>query len=109
MDAMIKFAFERINQQLIEMVERVKQLESKCAQLEKQCGQVPSVPQVPTSDELINVTVAKSILDVSKNTFLSMVAKGMFTPIRLNLRTIRYSRAEIQRYIDRMRGLIPAT
>jgi predicted DNA-binding transcriptional regulator AlpA len=108
MDAMITFAFERINQQLSEMAERIKQLESKCAQLEKQRGQSASVPQAPSNDELINVTVAKTILNVSRNTFLTMVTKGMFTPIRLNLRTVRYSRAEVQQFIDRKRGLIPA-
>ncbi len=108
MEAMVKFAFERINQQLTEMIERVKQLEAKCTQLEKQDGNNASNPQPVPQDELINVAVAKTILNVSRNTFLTMVAKGVFTPIRMNLRTIRYSRVEIQRFIDQKRGLIPS-
>lgn len=105
MDAMIKFAFERMTQQLTAMAERIKQLENRCQQLEKQKPQF-NVATVPVNDELINVKVAKTILDVSRNTFLTMVTKGVFTPIRMNLRTIRYSRLEIQRFIDQRSGLI---
>lgn len=105
MDAMIKFAFERMDQQLTSMAERIKQLENRCQQLEKHKPQ-SNVATVPVNDELINVKVAKTILDVSRNTFLTMVAKGIFTPIRMNLRTIRYSRLEIQRFIDQKSGLI---
>lgn len=102
---MIKFAFERMDQQLTAMSERIKQLESKCQQLEKQKPKL-NAETAPVNDELINVKVAKTILDVSRNTFLTMVAKGVFTPIRMNLRTIRYSRLEIQRFIDQRSGLI---
>jgi predicted DNA-binding transcriptional regulator AlpA len=105
MDAMIKFAFERMDQQLTAMAERIKQLENKCQQLEKQKPKL-NAETAPVNDELINVKVAKTILDVSRNTFLTMVAKGVFTPIRMNLRTIRYSRLEIQRFIDQRSGLI---
>lgn len=106
MDAVIKLAFERMTQQIRELSEEVKQLRNKCAQLEIQKQQVQIRTANPVNDELINVTVAKKILDVSRNTFLSMVSKGIFTPIRMNLRTIRYSRAEIQSYIDQKRGLV---
>lgn len=95
-----------MTQQIRELSEEVKQLRNKCAQLEiqKQPVQIGTTNQI--NDELINVTVAKKILDVSRNTFLSMVSKGIFTPIRMNLRTIRYSRIEIQTYIDQKRGLV---
>lgn len=106
MDAMIKFAFERMDEQLTAMAQRIKQLEGRCQQLEKQKQPISSVTTVPSNDELVSVKIAKTILDVSRNTFLSMVAKGVFTPIRMNLRTIRYSRTEIQSYINRKRGLI---
>jgi predicted DNA-binding transcriptional regulator AlpA len=109
MDAMIKFAFERMDQQLTAMTERIKQLESRCQQLEKLKQPISSVTTIPSNDELINVKVAKTILDVSRNTFLTMVAKGLFTPIKMNLRTIRYSRSEIQRFIDQKLGLVVGT
>jgi predicted DNA-binding transcriptional regulator AlpA len=105
MDSMIKLAFERMTQQLTEMAEHVKQLEKRCSQLEKLKQPISNVTMIPSNDELINVTVAKTILDVSRNTFLTMVNKGLFTPIRMNLRTIRYSRTEIQSYINRKLGL----
>lgn len=100
MDAMIKLAFERMTQQLTEMADRIQMLEYRCSQLEKQKQPLTIDKAVSVSDELVSVKIAKTILDVSRNTFLSMVAKGIFTPIRMNLRTIRYSRTEIQKYID---------
>lgn len=106
MDAMIKLAFERMTQQLTEMTDRVNQLEKRCLQLEKQKQENPIKTTTAMNDELVSVKVAKTILDVSRNTFLSMVSKGIFTPIRMNLRTIRYSRSEILSYIDQKRGLI---
>ena len=50
-------------------------------------------------DELLTLQKARTVLGISRNTFLAMVRDGILKPIRMNLRTIRYSRREIQRYI----------
>ncbi|MBI3233257.1 MAG: helix-turn-helix domain-containing protein [Bacteroidetes bacterium] len=57
-------------------------------------------------DELIPLASARKILNVGRNTFLSLVREGIIKPIRMNLRTIRYSRIEIQRYIENSRSLV---
>jgi regulator of replication initiation timing len=54
-------------------------------------------------DELLTIQSARKILNVGRNTFLAMVNNGIIKPIRMNLRTIRYSRVELQRYIEKFR------
>ena len=54
-------------------------------------------------DDLLTLHSARKILNVGRNTFLKLVKDGIIKPIRMNLRTIRYSRIELQRYIQAMR------
>ena len=54
-------------------------------------------------DELLTLLAARKILKIGRNGFLALVKNGLITPIRMNLRTIRYSRIDLQRYIEEHR------
>lgn len=63
----------------------------------------PAQKPAKDEDELLNIHTARKILNVGRNTFLALVKDGLIKPIRMNLRTIRYSRIELQRYIQNFR------
>lgn len=50
-------------------------------------------------DELLNIKSAMELLKVSRSGFIRMVSEGVFKPIKMNLRTLRYSKRQILEFI----------
>lgn len=55
-------------------------------------------------DALLTLAQARKILNVGRNTFLALIKNEEITPIRMNLRTIRYSKVAIMEFMERNRG-----
>lgn len=103
---LLQLAIKSLSAELQEVKQENKVLAAELKELKRQvAGSPASAPTAPVKndDELIPIGTARSILNVSKNIFLSLVRDGILKPVRINLRTIRYSRVEIQRYIERSR------
>jgi len=56
---------------------------------------------VAQDDEPLTLLEARRMLKVCRNVFLKMVQNGIFKQIRMNARTIRYSKFAIQDFISR--------
>jgi len=59
--------------------------------------------QVAQDDEMLTLLEARTMLRVCRNVFLKMAEDGVIKPIRMNARTIRYSKFAIQDFISRNR------
>jgi predicted DNA-binding transcriptional regulator AlpA len=57
--------------------------------------------KVSEEDELLNIKSAMDLLKVSRSGFIRMVSEGVFKPIKMNLRTLRYSKRQILEFIQR--------
>jgi hypothetical protein len=70
----------------------------------QQTSQVPvqQEKQIQT-DVMLGLLDARRLLGVSRNTFLKMVESGTIKPIRMNQRTIRYSKVSIMEFIENNR------
>jgi excisionase family DNA binding protein len=52
-------------------------------------------------DELLNNEQVKSILKIGKNSLIKLVREGVLVAIRINERSVRFSRSAIMEYIQR--------
>lgn len=109
MDAeLLQLAIKSLSAELQEIKRDNTVIRNELAQLKKalnsdnQLVKPESKNDSKSADELISIQVARKIMNISRNTFLALVRDGLIKPIRLNLRTIRYSRVEIQNYIQRL-------
>ena len=63
----------------------------------------PEQKHVAQDDDLLTLLEARTILRVCRNVFLKMVQDNVIKPIRMNTRTIRYSKIAIQDFISQNR------
>ena len=67
----------------------------------KNCNTVFERTVPKPSDELLNNEQVKSILKIGKNSLIKLVRDGVLVAIRINDRTVRFSKASIMEYIER--------
>lgn len=100
---LIKLAVERLSDQLEKLQHQHDQLQQQFTELKKGGSTSPpnSVPErsLASEDELLTIQEARTLLKVSKNSFLKLVENKYIKAIRLNLRTIRYSKFGVLNYI----------
>jgi hypothetical protein len=63
----------------------------------------PEQKHVVQDDDLLTLLEARTMLRVCRNVFLKMVQDGTIKAIRMNARTLRYSKIAIQDFISRNR------
>jgi len=98
---LLKLALERLSDEVEFLKMENREVRKELSEVKRATSKtvIPASQLISNEDELLKIVTARSILNVSRNVFLKMVQDGIFKPIRLNLRTIRYSRLEIQKYI----------
>lgn len=65
----------------------------------KQSFAEPASTKVSEEDELLTLKSAIDLLKVSRSGFIRMVSEGVFKPIKMNMRTLRYSRRQLLDFI----------
>lgn len=108
METVVKLAIERMSEEIEKLKAQVREQQQRISQLEKTGNR--SVPIETSSqkkeDELLNNQQVKRILNIGKNSLIKLVRDGILVQIRMNERTVRFSRAAIMEYIERKQGLI---
>ena len=51
-------------------------------------------------DELLTLLEACAILGISRSSFIRLVNDGIIKPVKINLRTLRYSRNSLMEFIE---------
>jgi len=107
MDTMVRLAIERMNEEIEKLKLVVKEQQLQISQLQKRSTSQPvSEPVIDRKeDELLDLQQVKKILNIGRNSLLKLVKEGVFKAIKLNRRTVRYSRQAIMDYIERIRAI----
>lgn len=104
---LLQLALKSLSGELTEMRTELLALRTEVRELKRNgvntSSNDSSDKKAKNDDDLLTLHTARKILNVGRNTFLTLVKNGIIKPIRMNLRTIRYSRIELQRYIQEMR------
>lgn len=103
METLVKLAIERMSEEIEKLKSQVREQQQRISQLEKPGNRIVSVEPVPNKkeDELLNNQQVKRILNIGKNSLIKLVRDGVLVAIRMNERTVRFSRAAIMEYIER--------
>ncbi|WP_430404252.1 helix-turn-helix domain-containing protein [Fluviicola sp.] len=106
METVIKLAIERMSEEIERLKQTVGEQQKRISELEKNKNRSTIIePTAPKpSDELLNNEQVKSILKIGKNSLIKLVRDGVLVAIRMNERTVRFSRAAIMEYIERKQG-----
>lgn len=101
----IMLALESLSQKVESLSQENKELRLEVNALKRKSNEPVSntVVQPQKEDELLTIQSARTILGLSRSGFLKLVNDGFIKPIRMNLRTVRYSRQLIQEYISQYR------
>lgn len=97
---LIKLALERLNQELQEMKLIVSQQQVIINEMQQDKITQSLLPPKPKEDEFINMSEVQKILGVCYNSLQKIIQKGLLTPIRINQRRIRFSKAEVLKYLQ---------
>lgn len=99
---LVMMAFEGLSKRVEDLKKENEELRNAVNELrrkvEVKAEQVPVREEKP-EDELLTLKSAIGLLKVSRSGFIRMVNDGIFKPIKLNLRTLRYSKKEILQFI----------
>ncbi|MNJ85751.1 Helix-turn-helix domain protein [compost metagenome] len=103
---LVLMAFEGLSKRVDDIMKENQSLKNEIRDLRKQIDLRPTESPVPvmeskSEDELLTLKSAISLLKVSRSGFIRMVNDGIFKPIKLNLRTLRYSRHDLLNFINR--------
>lgn len=103
---LVLMAFEGLSKRVDDIMKENQLLKNEIRDLRKQIDLRPTESPVPTTeskseDELLTLKSAISLLKISRSGFIRMVNDGIFKPIKLNLRTLRYSRHDLLNFINR--------
>lgn len=97
---LLKLAVERLTEDVEQLKVEMKWLKnlfiSKLKKMESFSG---SGENLPPEDKLLDLMQVRKVLNVSRNSVLTMVKEGRLRAVRINQRTIRYSRSEVQALI----------
>jgi excisionase family DNA binding protein len=96
-----------MNEEIEKLKLVVKEQQVHISQLQKRSTLQPlSEPVIDRKeDELLDLQQVKKILNIGRNSLLKLVKEGVFKAIKLNRRTVRYSRQAIMDYIERIRTI----
>ena len=103
---LVLMAFEGLSKRVDDIMKENQSLKNEIRDLRKQIDLRPTESTAPATeskseDELLTLKSAISLLKVSRSGFIRMVNDGIFKPIKLNLRTLRYSRHDLLNFINR--------
>jgi predicted DNA-binding transcriptional regulator AlpA len=103
METVVKLAIERMSEEIEKLKVQVREQQQRISQLEKTGNRNPVVEKTETlkiEDELLNNEQVKSILKIGKNSLIKLVREGILVAIRINERSVRFSKAAIMKYIE---------
>ncbi|TSJ39776.1 helix-turn-helix domain-containing protein [Fluviicola chungangensis] len=106
METVVKLAIERMSEEIERLKQTVKDQQKQISELERNKNRNTVVePETPKiEDELLNNEQVKSILKIGKNSLIKLVREGVLVAIRINERSVRFSRSAIMEYIRRKQG-----
>ncbi|WP_341900718.1 helix-turn-helix domain-containing protein [Fluviicola taffensis] len=106
METVIKLAIERMSEEIERLKQIVGEQQKRISELERNRNRNTVVePETPKiEDELLNNEQVKSILKIGKNSLIKLVREGVLVAIRINERSVRFSRSAIMEYIRRKQG-----
>ncbi len=106
METVVKLAIERMSEEIERLKQTVGEQQKRISELEKNKNRNTVVePETPKiEDELLNNEQVKSILKIGKNSLIRLVREGVLVAIRINERSVRFSRSAIMEYIRRKQG-----
>ena len=99
----ILLALESLSQKIETVSQENKELRLEINALKRRTIEPVSNQVTQKEDELLTIQSARSILGLSRSGFLKLVKDGLIKPIRMNLRTVRYSKRFLQEYIEQYR------
>jgi len=107
METVIKLAIERMCEEIEKLKQVVNDQQKRISELERNRNRSttvvePSTPKV--EDELLNNEQVKRILNIGKNSLIKLVRDGVLVQIRINERTVRFSRSALMEYIQKKQG-----
>lgn len=107
METVVKLAIERMSEEIERLKQIVQDQQKRIAELERNRNRSAIVEtNIPKSDdELLNNEQVKRILKIGKNSLIKLVRDGVLIAIRINERTVRFSRSAIMEYIERKQAL----
>lgn len=107
METVVKLAIERMSEEIEKLKAQVIEQQRRITLLEKNGNRTLSIEPIPNKkeDELLNNQQVKRILNIGKNSLIKLVRDGVLVAIRMNERTIRFSKAAIMEYIERKQSL----
>jgi hypothetical protein len=102
---LVQLAVKALSNELQELKLETKAMKVEISELKRRSsGQPIEKEDKKQDDALLTLAQARKILNVGRNTFLALVKNEGITPIRMNLRTIRYSKVAIMEFMERNRG-----
>ena len=106
METVVKLAIERMSEEIERLKQIVGEQQKRISELERNKNRNTVVePETPKiEDELLNNEQVKSILKIGKNSLIKLVREGVLVAIRINERSVRFSRSAIMEYIRRKQG-----
>ena len=109
METVVKLAIERMSEEIERLKQTVGEQQKRISELERNRNRSMVVePITPKNeDELLNNEQVKSILKIGKNSLIKLVREGVLVAIRINERSVRFSRSAIMEYIQRKQASAP--
>ena len=102
---LVQLAVKALSNELQELKLETKAMKVEISELKRRSsGQPIEKEDKKQDDALLTLAQARKLLNVGRNTFLALVKNEEITPIRMNLRTIRYSKVAIMEFMERNRG-----
>lgn len=106
METVVRLAIERMSEEIEKLKQTVGEQQKRISELERNRNRTttvvePSTPKI--EDELLNNAQVKRILNIGKNSLIKLVRDDVLVAIRLNERTVRFSKSAIMEYIERKR------
>ncbi|AEA44112.1 helix-turn-helix domain-containing protein [Fluviicola taffensis] len=107
METVVRLAIERMSEEIEKLKAQIREQQQRISQLEKTGNRVAPIEtnsSKKNEDELLTNEQVKQILSIGKNSLIKLVRDGELVAIRLNERTVRFSRAAIMEYIEKKQG-----
>ena len=104
METVVKLAIEKMSEEIEKLKKTIIEQQKRISDLERlrsQCSSVEAVTIKNEDDELLNNEQVKRILKIGKNSLIKLVRDRVLVVIRINERTVRFSKRSIMEYIQR--------
>lgn len=107
METLVKLAIERMSEEIEKLKAQVNEQQRRITLLEKNGNRTLPIEPITKKkeDELLNNQQVKRILNIGKNSLIKLVRDGVLVAIRMNERTVRFSKAAIMEYIEKKQAL----